>query len=698
MTQVLSIIAMTLVSSSHTSAKKMPEDPLFTNRLAGESSPYLLAHAHNPVNWYPWGEDALQKARDENKMLIISIGYAACHWCHVMEKESFSDREVADIMNRDFVSIKIDREERPDLDNLYMTAAQLLTGRGGWPLNVIALPDGRPVFAGTYFPKTAWKNALLQIPVFFRENPGKMKEQAKLVAAGLRGMNAVRPDTTEPEFRQSHLFDIFESIIREVDFTHGGFGNAPKFPMPVAGRFLLRYYHFTRNDSALRAVETALDRMARGGIYDQLGGGFARYSTDQVWKVPHFEKMLYDNAQLVSLYAFAFQLTKKPLYKRVVYQTLDFIKREMTSPEGGFYSSLDADSRGEEGKFYLWTRDEIKNDLGKDADLVLAYYNMSGRGNWEEGKNVLHREIRDEDFAIKQSLTVKELGKRVEHARRKLFKIRSQRSRPSTDDKILTAWNAMMLQAYVNAYRVFDDERFLYQAERNARFILKHMYSQDGRLNRSYKEGKSSINAFLDDYGFTISAFISLYQATFDEEWLYHARDLLKYVIRHFYDDEKRLFYYTSDLDPELIARHIDIMDNVIPSSNSLMAENLFLLGKFFYKEDMIEKSRQMLQTVKKEVVKGGIYFSNWSRLMVDMVDPLYELAIVGPQHINRRRELDRRFMPNVLVIGGNGESSLPLMKNKMVNGQTTLYVCRNRTCRKPVTKVADALRQMKQE
>ncbi len=668
----------------------------YTNHLINESSPYLLMHAHNPVDWYPWGKAALEKAEKENKLIIISIGYAACHWCHVMEKESFQDPAAAQVMNEHYVCIKVDREEHPDIDHVYMNAAQLMTGSGGWPLNVAALPDGRPFFAGTYFPKQNWIHLLKQINDIYKENPEELEQQADIVTRGIRSSDMVQFNPVKPGFTMKDLDQAFNNWKVNIDFERGGHKGAPKFPMPIDHQFLLFYHHLTRGAKALEAVTVTLDRMAFGGIYDQVGGGFARYSTDNAWKVPHFEKMLYDNAQLVSLYSAAYQLTKNPLYKTIVYETLEFVERELTSPEGGFYSSLDADSEGEEGKFYVWTKAEMEKVLGKDAPLIMAYYNVTDSGNWEKDKNILYRRQQDEAFAKKHGITKEALHQRVAAAKKKLLEARAKRVRPPLDDKILTSWNALMLTGYVDAYRVFDEKRFLEKAIKNADFLMKNALSEGGRLNRNYKDGKSSINAFLDDYALFIRALISLYQATFDEKWLSKANEILAYALKHFYDEKSHMFYYTSDLDPQLVARKMEITDNVIPGSNSVMAVNLYVLGEYFYKQDYIKISRQMLNNVKESLLKNGNYFANWGILMAYFVSSPYEVAIVGEDWFAIRKELDQHYLPNMLLMGGKEEGKLPLLEDKLVPGQTTIYVCKDKACRLPVTETKKALEQMK--
>lgn len=677
-----------------------------TNRLIHESSPYLLQHAHNPVNWYPWGEEALTKAKKEKKMLIISIGYAACHWCHVMEKESFEDKQVAALMNKYFVAIKIDREERPDIDKVYMSACQLLNERGcGWPLNVITMPNGEPIFAGTYFPKNNWVNLLEKMQKIYEKEPSKMKSYATRLTKAVNDLENIAGQSDAMTYNAQHLEKLFNQWKSKLDFQKGGRKGRMKFPSPVNYDFLLRYYHFSKNKKVQQAITTTLDHIAAGGIYDHLGGGFARYSTDPHWKVPHFEKMLYDNGQLLGLYAQAYQLTRNSTYKKVVYETAEFIQRELTSPVGGFYSSLDADSEGEEGKFYVWTYDEIEKVLGKkEAPLFNDYYQVTKGGNWEHHKNILYTKVKqgayDEKLAQKYQLSLPQLEQKLDKLRQKLLKIRSKRIRPGLDDKMLTAWNALAIKGFVQAYRVFNEDQFLQVALHNMDFILKNL-TKNNQLFRNYKlkgkrNGKVSINAFLDDYALLIDALIELYQATFDEKWLLKAKNFTDYTIQNFYDPQSGMFFYTSQLDPALIARKMDLSDNVIPGSNSVMANNLFKLGQYFYQQDYLKKARQMLHNVQKDVIKYGHYYANWASLMLYYVQPPYEVAIMGKKAAVQRKALDQHYLPNVLLMGGRKEGQLPLLENKLQKGKTMIYVCRDKVCKLPVGEVSQALQQIK--
>lgn len=670
----------------------------YTNHLIHESSPYLLQHAHNPVDWYPWGEEALSKAKRENKLLLISIGYSSCHWCHVMEHESFEDTPTARIMNDHFVCIKVDREERPDIDQIYMNAVQLMTGSGGWPLNCFALPDGRPVYGGTYFPNARWKQVLTSLSNLYQNEPGKAIEYADLLVKGIHQSDLVEQNTGKEEFELHTLKECINDWKDLFDTKEGGPNRAPKFPLPNNYLFLLHYAIAAGDYDVLKQVNLTLEKIAYGGIYDQIGGGFARYSTDSLWKVPHFEKMLYDNAQLVSLYCEAFQQSKNPLYKEVVEETLEWVRREMTSSEGCFYSALDADAEGEEGKYYVWKMDELKNILGNDFPLLADYYNLNRTGYWEDDNYILLRTKSDEEIAKQHQLTPEALQQKVTEWKKLLLSIREKRIKPGLDDKSLTSWNAMMLRAYADTYITFGNPEFLNAALRNAQFILQKQLRSDGGLNHSYKNGRSTINGFLEDYAFTIDAFIALYQVTFDEHWLVHAKDLTDYVIQHFQNKETStgMFYFTSDLDSSLIARKTETMDNVIPASNSVMANNLFLLGTYFDNENYLSHSRQMLHNIQPMIPKYGSGYSNWALLLLNQVTPQYEIAIVGNEAMNKRKAFAQHFIPNKIFIGSTMESSLPLLENKYVQGKTMIYVCQHKTCRLPVTEVTDAIQQIK--
>ena len=683
------------------------------NRLANSASPYLLQHAHNPVDWYPWGPEALQKARKENKLILVSIGYSACHWCHVMEHESFEDEKVAAVMNEYFVCIKVDREERPDVDQIYMSAVQLMTGRGGWPLNCICLPDQRPIYGGTYFRKNDWVSLLFNLADFYKQKPTDAEEYAVKLTEGIKQYESVQFIDTQPEYEKENLEEILENWQHYFDSNEGGMGSSPKFPMPNNWQFLMKYAYLMRNENVAQQVKLTLRKMAFGGIYDHIGGGFARYSVDGRWHVPHFEKMLYDNAQLVSLYAEASIWQYDPLYPQIVEETINFIKRELTSPEGGFYSALDADSEGVEGKFYTFTKAGIEEILGDDADLFCIYYHVTDDGNWEEeSTNVFFRKETDEQLAIKLGLSVAELVAKINASRKKVLEARSKRVRPGLDYKILTSWNGLMLKGLCEAYRAFNQPEYLELALQNAGFLLNNMIGKEGRLIRiaspksspeertlknnsplSFGEGRGEAIAFLDDYANLTEALIALYEVTFDEQWIHHAKKLTDSAITHYYDNEKGVFYYTADDDEQLIARKSEIMDSVIPASNSVMANNLKKLGLLFDNDRYIEISAQLLRNVVQQIAKYGSSYSNWCMLLLNEVFGINEIAIAGSGAEKFRVEVEKNYIPNKILLGGT-KGSLPLLLDKFA-ATTRIFICKDKTCGLPSENIEEALKQI---
>jgi len=691
---LVSLLILILVISCKAQEDDSMNQNEHTNKLINESSPYLLQHAHNPVDWYAWNDEALSKAKSENKLLVISIGYAACHWCHVMEHESFEDTTVAKLMNEFFVSVKVDREERPDVDQVYMDAAYLITGRGGWPLNIIALPDGRPVYAGTYFKKNDWLKVLNYFKDLYIKDPDMFEQEATKLTEAIKSIRIPGIASGDTLFTKDELSSAFNVVMSNIDYYEGGTNGAPKFPMPDIYKSLLTFYYHTNNKEALDAVKITLDKMALGGIYDQLGGGFARYSTDDKWIVPHFEKMLYDNAQLVSLYSHAYKVTGNRLYKKIVYETLISIERELTDNSGGFYSSLDADSEGEEGKFYVWEKKVIDKLLGKDSELFSDYYSVSSEGNWE-GKNILFISKEKNVLLEKYGMEAKEFDDKIEGMKNILLKERKKRVRPGLDDKILTSWNALMLSGYVDAYFAFGEKKFLDAALTNGDFILKNLMREDGKLSRNFKQGKSSINAFLDDYAYTIEAFIKLYEATFDETWLYKAKSLTDYALQHFSDSESGFFFFTSDEDDPLIARKIDFSDNVTPSSNSSLASGLFKLSKYFYNEDYESIAKKLVLIMKESMIKNPAFHAKWLIQASSFVYPYFEVAVVGDDFELFRKELSQSYLPNISALGGNENISLELLNNKYVSGTTIIYVCEDKVCQLPVEEVAMAIEQI---
>ncbi|MBS7563693.1 thioredoxin domain-containing protein [Mucilaginibacter sp. Bleaf8] len=667
------------------------------NRLANSTSPYLLQHANNPVDWYPWGPEALQKARDEDKLLLVSVGYSACHWCHVMEHESFEDEQVAALMNEHFVCIKVDREERPDVDQIYMSAVQLMTNRGGWPLNCICLPDQRPIYGGTYFPKTDWMNVLMSLADFYTNRRDEAIEYAVRLTEGIQQYEAVDLILEQPDYAKSDIEAIVKGWKRYLDKKEGGMARAPKFPMPNNWQFMMRYAHLFKDEDVAQHVKLTLHKMAFGGIYDHIGGGFARYSVDGRWHVPHFEKMLYDNAQLVGLYAEAYVWNSEPLYKDVVEETLAFVQRELMSTDFGFYSALDADSEGVEGKFYTFTKADIEAILGDDADLFNIYYHVTEPGNWEEEEtNVFFRKEQDELLAKQLGLTTADLQDKIAQAKPRVFEARSKRIRPGLDNKILAAWNGLMLKGICDAYRTFGNEAYLQLALNNAAFIKNNLIKADSRLTRIYKKEAAAnepVIAFLDDYASVVEAYIALYEVTFDIQWLQLAQQLTDNAIRYYYDDNEGMFFYTASDDEQLIARKTEIMDGVIPASNSIMARNLHKLSLLLENSHYEDIAAQLLRNVMPYMAKYGSSYSNWGMLLMEEVFGTYEIAVTGNQVHQVRQELEQHYIPNKIMLGGTQEN-LPLLQNRIAD-ETRIFICKDKTCGLPLTSVSDALKQI---
>ena len=667
-----------------------------SNHLVNETSPYLLQHVNNPVDWYPWGPEALQKAQQEDKLILISIGYAACHWCHVMEKESFQDQEVAKIMNEQFVCIKIDREERPDIDQIYMNAVQLMRQSGGWPLNCIALPDGKPIWGGTYFTKNDWINEIQKVSTLYTNNPQVVIDYADKLTEGIVNTELIERSKNTDKFSKHLLQNYYEKWSNNFDYEHGGQIGSPKFPLPNNYQFLLDYGFLSKNDSIIDYVKLTLTRIANGGIYDQIGGGFCRYSTDKIWKVPHFEKMLYDNAQLISLYSKAYKLIRDEDFKSIVYQTIDFVERELYDHENhAFYSSLDADSEGKEGKFYLWSKEELKSILKENYDICRDYYNINKHGFWEENY-ILLKKYQDSLVAKKHNISQLELRQKINTINKLLFNARSNRVRPALDDKCLTSWNGLILKAYTDAYKTFNEKKFLNKAIKNGKFILTKQIKKDGGLFHSYKNGKSTINGFLEDYAFVIEAFISLYEITLDETWLIEADKLIQYSITHFYDEKSGMFFFTSNLDESLIARKMEINDNVIPSSNSSLGKSLLYLGHILSKAEYKELATQMLKNIEPEITTYGPGYSNWASLMLKYTYPFYELVIVGEEAKTIQTDLLAYYLPNTIIIGSEKDNSqMDILKYKYLENQTMIYICQNGACQRPTKEIDQALTQI---
>ena len=687
-------LATTCSNPAKEDAKNMSEHS-HTNALIHETSPYLLQHAHNPVEWMPWGDEALNKARTENKPLLISIGYSACHWCHVMEHESFEDTAVARLMNEHFICIKVDREERPDVDQVYMDAVQLMTGGGGWPLNCFALPDGRPFFGGTYFPKDQWMQVLDRVNAAFTDTPEKVNDYANRLTQGIRQMEDIPVQPIPDAYDAEVLETAVARWQQQMDNKEGGPNRAPKFPLPNNYDFLLAYASTTGDQELLNHVHLTLQKMAFGGIYDQLGGGFARYSVDAIWKVPHFEKMLYDNGQLLSLYSNAYRESGNPLYRDVVVETAAFIKRELTSPEGAFYSALDADSEGEEGKYYVWTKEEVEKLSGDDWPIIEAYYNINGKAFWEHGNNILLRDQSNEAVANALNISETELKAAVARFKTLAMAERDKRISPGLDDKTLTSWNGLAIKGLADAYMATGETEWLDLARENADFLLKTQLREDGGLWHSYKKGESRINGYLEDYAHLCDALIRLHEATFDKTYLLTAHSLANYVQEHFEQNASGHLYFKSKEDEELVAKKLEINDNVIPASNSVMATCFHKLSLLMDNREMAQKAALMLAAVEPNFSSYPSGYSQWMMLQLSLTGPFHEVVVVGNDCVKKAQELHREYLPMSVLCGAVDEGDIPILEHRKVEGRTMLYVCQAGACQLPVETVDEALAQL---
>jgi uncharacterized protein YyaL (SSP411 family) len=655
------------------------------NRLATQKSPYLQQHRHNPVDWYPWGEEALEAARNTGKLLLVSIGYSACHWCHVMERESFEDQEVAELMNEHFINIKVDREERPDIDQIYMLAVQLMTQRGGWPLNCICLPDGRPIYGGTYFPKQDWMQVLQQIQALWQDRPQLALEYAEKLTKGIQQSERLPIQPLRDKFRVEDLQEMVTQWKGLLDYSEGGMRKVPKFPMPNNAQFLLQYAHHTKDQVLADQVHLTLRKMALGGIYDQVGGGFSRYSVDPYWHVPHFEKMLYDNAQLISLYSEAFQHKPEPLYQRVVAETIAWAKRDLLDANGGFYCALDADSEGEEGKFYLFTQAELRQVLQWDAPLFEAYFGATEEGNWPEAKSNVLTALDDlQPLLDTADISLEEWEEMLAEAKARLRAFREQRIAPGIDDKQLCSWNALMNKALTDAYRVWGNPEYLALALQNAAFIDQNLVIDEGQVLHQPQYEQSTIHGFLDDYACLLHAWMGLYEATFDAKWLHKAYALAESIEENFFDHEQGLYFYVSNKGDALIAKKHEIMDNVIPSSNSLLARALYKLSVIFDKNAWKERALQMLSHVWPVMEGYGSAYSNWAILLLEEAEGLHQWIGSGPEPELWREAIDRHYQPNKLVLGGQ-KSVFPITEGRL-SDTPQLFHCLGTTCSLPIT------------
>jgi uncharacterized protein YyaL (SSP411 family) len=674
-----------------------------TNQLVNESSPYLIQHADNPVNWYPWGEEALEKARAENKPIFLSIGYAACHWCHVMAHESFEDDETAAFMNEHFINIKVDREERPDIDAIYMQATVAMTGSGGWPMSVFLTPDLKPFYAGTYFPPVqrynmpAFRDLLVGIARAWREEPHEIARVSDQVSNHLQAAMSSE-QASDTAFTQNDLDTVVKSLNDSYDWGYGGWGGAPKFPQPMTIEFLLRR-HIQGNTEALKPALHALRAMSRGGMYDVVGGGFSRYSVDNFWRVPHFEKMLYDNAQLARAYLHAWQITQDPHFKQIVIETLDFVAREMTHPAGGFYSSLDADSEGEEGKFYVWTLPEIREVLGEDSEFFEAAYGITERGNWE-GKTVLQRALDDASLAARFNLDPKAVPTKLADSHARLLSARASRVRPGTDDKILTAWNGLMLAAISEAERVLDEpelrDKYLVLATRNADFLLDALRSEN-RLRRSWRQGKATNEVFLEDYAALILGLLELYQTDFQNKWFTVAQELAEEMIELFSDPHGG-FFDTSKKSEELLIRPKDVQDNAVPSGNALACEALLKLAAFTDNGQYRDLAEKSLRLVANHAMRYPTSFARWLSAADFALANVKQVAVMYESNPEEARELletvQAVYRPNLVIAASPfppAESAPALLNDRpLKGGKATAYVCEGFVCKLPVNTTAD--------
>jgi uncharacterized protein YyaL (SSP411 family) len=677
------------------------------NRLVNETSPYLLQHAHNPVDWYPWADEALKKAKGEDKLILVSIGYSACHWCHVMEKESFEDASTALLMNKYFVCIKVDREERPDLDHFFMDALQAISGQGGWPLNMFLTPDGKPFYGGTYFPpqsipqRISWKELLVQLHDSFLKRRAEIETQANHLLEHLQKANLVpinhtfSLDSTASEmFSSLHTEKIFHQLMASADKVDGGFGHAPKFPQTFSIQCLLRQHQFFNNNDALEHAILSLKKMMQGGIYDHAGGGFCRYSTDGQWKVPHFEKMAYDNALLLMALTEAFQLTHDNEIRQTVEETVEFLKREMLDPNGGFYAALDADSEGVEGKFYVWNKDEFDATVGAHADILGDYFSVNSSGNWEH-VNILFTNISVADWSKKHQLSIEEAHAMILNAKQQLLKARSHRIRPGLDDKIILGWNALLSSALLQAAKVFQQSDWKDLAEKNISFLHGSLYDQhDRHWKHTFKNNVARFPAFLDDLAYLIQALILLHESTGSLKDLQLAFDITQYVIDHFSDEQGVYFYFSPNHHQEVLVRKVDLYDGAVPSGNSIMAWNLVRLGIIFDQSTWKRRALSMIKGVESLIIKYPTSFGKWGTVLLELNQGIGELAVVGKDALSASRDIFLPFLPNkIVVIGQETNDQIPLLINRPILEQTQFYVCRDYSCQAPVDTAADAIK-----
>lgn len=678
------------------------------NRLADETSPYLLQHKNNPVDWYPWGDAAFASAKLLDKPILLSIGYSSCHWCHVMAHESFENESIAAMMNNNFVNIKVDREELPDVDSIYMTAVQAMTGSGGWPLTVFLTPDGQPFFGGTYFPPEDRQNmagfprVLTAITEAYATKRPELLENSGKIVDAIRSQ--ATPRKSDSKIDESLIFGAFTHLVGNADPVNGGTMGAPKFPQPMMYELMLRYWKRTGSSQMLEIVEQTLNGMANGGIYDQVGGGFARYSVDESWLVPHFEKMLYDNAQLVSLYTHAYQATKNEHYARIVSETLEYVRREMTHSAGGFYSASDADSEGVEGKFFIWSPVELNSILSSDdAQLAIEYWGVTDEGNFE-GSNVLHVPSTTSEFAANKEISESDLLDQLARIKATLLSARSERVAPGIDDKILTSWNALMMKAFAEAGAVFQNSEWVEVAKKNAELLLNSIRDDEGRLLHTWKatgdsQGEARILGYLDDHAYLVDALISLYESTFDSEYLKHAREFADAMIERFWDRDWKVFYDTSMEHSKLIVRPRDVLDNAVPSGGAVAASALYKLGVLSDNQDFKDLASESVRAVVPFMEQAPAAVAAWLGTVDLMTSDMREVVVIGVANNSETDALvsacRHDYQPNMVFAGAYGESETdetsPLLQGRgMLDGKPAAYVCENYACKAPVSSVEE--------
>lgn len=663
----------------------------FTNALIHAGSPYLQQHAHNPVNWVEWSDEALEQAKREDKLILVSIGYSSCHWCHVMEHECFEKEDTAAIMNEHFICIKVDREERPDIDQIYMDAVQLLSGRGGWPLNMFTLPDGRPLHGGTYFPKGEWERILLSLSAFYRDKKLEAYEFATNLSNGIKNLDHfAKPNGTPPLY--PILMGLLDKWKNQFDLTWGAYNWAPKFPLPNQWELFMGIHHLSGQTVFGQASYTTLVKMFEGGIFDHLGGGFSRYSTDSFWKVPHFEKMLYDNAQLMGTYAMAAAYYEEPLFEKVCEETHKFLKRDLQDPSGSWYSALDADSEGVEGKYYVWTEEEIRGLLpAADADLFCAFFSIEPLRNWEHGINILYRTQSIEKLVAAFSLSENQIENSIERCKGILLQTRMKRVPPGLDNKMICSWNALMVKGYAKAFLYLGKDMYLQEAINGMEHLLS-WHETENKLYRIHMNGKSGIEAFAEDYACMMDALITLYEASSEEKYLQRAKGYLEYTLTHFYDSQSGLFYFASDTEKVLITRKLEINDDVIPASNSILAHCLNKLSYYFERTDWEEISLNMVQTIREKMEKFPNGFSNWMQLIANLEFGFKQVMVAGPNAQEWATELRKEFSYNTAILLAKEGNNIPLLQEKAKhNQQTQVWICRHKTCGLPLTDLEQA-------